>query len=467
MNMLTLIRNGGAPQLRRAVDLFSATNIVIANIIGAGIFTTSGIMAGILPGPSWVLACWIAGGLLAMAGALCYGELATRMPEEGAEYEYLKTLYHPMLGFLTGWTSFVVGFSAPIAASAMGFAEYLSAGLNGRFGSLDPAVLSLGKKAVAIAFIVLFTGIHSAGIRLGSRVQNVLTIIKVAMLASLAAAGLAAARKGLVLSGAPAGSLDWTSLGTAMMLVMFAYSGWNASAYIAGELRDPRRTLPRSLVIGTAIVIAIYVAVNLFILGSVPYDALKGAIPVVERAAEAAFGGWMGRTLGIIVAFALLSSMSAFILIGPRVPFAMARDRLFFRFAAKVHERSGVPVRSIAIQGGIAVVMVMLGTFEQLLVYLGFALGIFPWLAVAGIFIARRRGVGDASAVRVPGYPLVPLFFLAGTLGLLVVAFIGRPLESSAALGTVALGIPCYAAWMRAHRRNPRAAEPENARLPG
>lgn len=439
--------------MQRDVGTLSATSIVVANIIGAGIFTTSGILAGMLPSPGWVLACWLLGGVIAMAGSFCYAELATRMPEEGAEYVYLKRLYHPALGFLTGWTSFIVGFSAPIAASAMGFSEYLFAGLNGAAdaGSL-PALLA--RKATAVSIIVVFTSLHYHGIRAGTRVQNALTALKMAIVLGLAGAGLVfgGGRWTNVWSGDGGGGdgIRWLAVGTAMMLVMFAYSGWNASAYIAGELKAPRRTLPVSLALGTGTVVVLYIAVNLFIFRSVPYADAGGVIAIVEVASTGAFGRWMGRALSAMISLALLSSLSAYIIIGPRVYFAMARDRLFFRFAALVHPRYRVPSRSIMVQGAIAVLMVSIGSFEQLLVYLGFALGIFPWLAVAGVFIARARGIGDETAVKVPGYPLVPLFFLTATLTLMIVAYVNRPLESTLAVTTVLAGIPLYYGWLKA-----------------
>ena len=445
----------GNGHIHREIGLFTATSIVIANIIGAGIFTTVGIISGFLPGSGWVLACWAFGGLIAIAGAHCYAELATRMPEEGAEYIYLKRLYHPLLGFLTGWTSFFIGFSAPIAASAMGFSEYVYAGLNGGVIALDPGDFLVAKKATAVGIIVIFTSLHYVGLRFGSRVQNVLTVIKIAIVLGLAGAGLAAGNGHLpALSFGGGGSFNWIAIGTAMMLVSFSYSGWNASAYIAGEIKNPRRTLPGSLLIGTGAVIILYMALNLFIFKALPYDSVTGEIAVVERAAVSTFGPWMGRALSVMVGIALLSSMSAYIIIGPRIYFAMARDRLFLPFASKVHPHFNVPSRSIAIQGAIAVVLVLIGSFEQLLVYLGFALGIFPWLAVFGVFLARRKGIGDATAVKVWGYPVVPVFFLASTLFFMVIAYINRPFESTAAVLTVLAGIPFYMIWIRAVRTN-------------
>jgi APA family basic amino acid/polyamine antiporter len=448
------LRENSHPQtVKRAIGGITATNIVVANIIGAGIFITPGIIAGMLPGAGWVLACWVFGGLIAIAGAFCYTELSTRMPKEGAEYVYLKELYHPVLGFLTGWTSFIVGFSAAIAASAMGFSEYLVAAWSHGSGELAFISVALLKKGMAVSLIVIFTLIHYMGVRFGSGVQNSLTVLKIIIVLGLASLGLLLGNgEWGHITFERSGTFSWLSIGTAMMLVMYAYSGWNASAYIAGEVKHPKRTLPLSLLLGTSIVILLYIAMNLFIFTSAPYSELRGEIAIGERAAVKALGDWMGQGLSVMISLALLSSLSAYIIIGPRVYFAMAQDRLFFPFASKVHPRFGVPGRSIVIQGAIAMALVMIGSFEQLLIYLGFALGIFPWLAVAGLFIARKRQIGESSAVKVPAWPLLPLFFLASTLFLMVIAFVNRPLESSAAIVTVLAGIPCYILWVKVVR---------------
>jgi APA family basic amino acid/polyamine antiporter len=436
--------------LERKLGPFSAMTIVVANMIGAGIFTTSGLMAAQLPSAGWVIFCWLLGGLIAICGALCYAELATRMPVAGGEYIYLKRLYHPALGFLTGWTSLFVGFSAPIAASAMSFSEYIFAGLDSNLWALNPTQLDLFKKASAIFLILIFTFLHYLGLRLGSRIQNILTILKIGIVFCLGAAGLALGRgdfSHLTLQSTE--PFKGIAFGTAMMLVMFSYSGWNASAYIAGELRRPKKTLPVSLILGTAVVIFIYILINIFIFYAVPYSELRGVIPVVEAASVKALGGWMGKTISLLIGFALLSSLSAYLIIGPRVYFAMAKDRLFFPFASKVNPRYRVPGKSIVIQGALAVLMVAIGSFEQLLIYLGFSLGIFPWLAVGGLFIARKKRIGEESAVKLLGFPLIPVFFLASSLILMIFNYFNRPLESTAAVLTVSLGIPFYYLWVR------------------
>ena len=320
----------------------------------------------------------------------------------------------------------------------MGFSEYL-------LGGLDSAAAVWIKKGAAVGVIALFTAIHYRGVRLGGRVQNGLTVFKILLILGLASTGLWACRGGsepirfLPLSNTPG-----LAVGTAMMLVMFSYSGWNATAYIAGEVRRPQKVLPLSLIGGTVAVMALYVALNVFVLKVVPFTDLSGTIAVVEAAAVRAFGPWMGRGLGLMAGLALLSSLSAFILLGPRVYFAMARDRQFFPFAGSVHPRYGVPSRSILIQGGLAMAAVALGSFEQILVYIGFALNLFPWLAVVGLFLARRRRIGEETAVKVWGYPVLPIFYLASSLVLMGVAFVNQPLESSLALATVALGAAGY-----------------------
>jgi len=432
--------------VKRQIGLITAIAIVVANMIGTGIFVTTGFIVKLVPGPGWVLLCWLLGGLIAVSGALCYGELSTRMPEVGGEYVYLRKLYHPLLGFLTGWTSLIVGFSAPIASAALSFSAYTFAGL----GIPMPDHQPLPQKLAATLIILIFTLIHYLGIKFGSKVQVLLTAVKVLIILGLAGFGLwFGSIRGTPLIGESLGAFNASSLGTAIMLVMFAYSGWNASSYIAGELKQPQRTLPWSLVIGTIIVILLYLAINLFVLLTLPYPELSGTITVVHAAALRAFGDWFSHWMSLLVSLCLLSSLSAFILIGPRVYFAMAKDQLFFPFAAKIHPRYQVPGTSILLQGAIAVMMVMISPLEQLILYISFALNLFPWLAIAGLFLARKRGIGEASAVRVKGFPIVPIFYLVSSLILMTMMYQARPLESTAALGTVILGIPCYFIWMK------------------
>ncbi len=433
-------------KVSRRIGWVTAMSIVVANMIGAGIFTTSGLMAANLPNAIWVLAFWFAAGIIAISGALCYVELATRMPDQGGEYLYLTRLYHPVFGFLSGWTSFIVGFSAPIAASALGFAEYIMANQ-----AVDTGIdLFLWKKTIAAGIIIVFTVIHYLGIKLGSYVQNILTALKILIILGLVCAGIVVSKGSIShINNFIGEHINTFEFGTAMMFAMFAYSGWNATAYIGGEVKNPRRNLLVSMLGGTVIVMIIYMAINFFIFSSAPYDVLKGSIPILKVASVYAFGSWIGETFGILCGLALLSSLSAYIMIGPRVYFAMARDRHFFPFAAKIHPRYGVPGRSIIIQGLLAVFFVLIGSFDQIIVYLEYALLIFPFLAVTGLFVARKRKIGEATAVKTPGYPIIPLFFLMASLGLMVIAFVNRPIESVSAIITIIIGVPLFYFWRK------------------
>ncbi len=455
--------SGPAPArdgLRRQLTLFPLTNIVIANMIGAGIFTTSGLLMGDLKNPVVLIALWVVGGVIALCGAMAYGEIGAAIPRAGGEYVFLSRLFHPLLGFLSGWVSFFVGFSAPIAASAIGFSEYLTRAFPGllRPGILSgPAEAVVVKKALAILAIVAFTLVHTRGLELGAKVQNALTGLKVVLIVGLVAAGFLAARGGFghFAQGAPF-SFDlrgWKTAGLALMWIMFAYSGWNAAGYIGSEVKDPRRNLPRSLLLGTGVVVLLYAALNVFYVYSVPPRAMEGVISIGGLAAGNAFGSSFGGVLSVLIAIALFSSLSAFIILGPRIYYAMARDGHFFPFAARINPKTRVPANSILLQGAIALLMVLFGSFDQLLTYMGFSLGIFPILCAVGVFKLRRRG---QAPVRLPGTPVAAAIYIVAALAILVLGYLQRPLESSIAVATVLVGIPVYAYF----RRNRRASAP-------
>ncbi len=426
--------------LRRYLGQGTATSVVVANMIGTGIFTTTGLMLERLQTGWLVVACWLAGGLIATCGALCYAELAVTIPRAGAEYAYLHAVYGPMAGFLTGWISFFVGFSAPIAATGVAIVAYLTA------AGLLPGGL-LVAKGIAILVVFALTALHAVGLRSGAVVQNILTVLKLVLLGGFVAAGFAAGEGGWGFLEAGSGFWDRgrpDGVGVALLWVMFAYSGWNAAAYLAEEVRRPEKTLPRALLFGTVSVTLIYLALNLLFFFAAPADDLAGRIAVGEAAARSLFGTAAAPVLSVLIGLALLSSLSAYVLIGPRVYYAMARDRLFFPFASRVHPRFGTPAVSILLQGACASALILLGSFDQLLTYIGFALGIFPWMAVAGLFILRRREPERPRPYRVPGYPIVPLLYLAPGAAILAVALVNRPWPSLMAIATVAAGIPVY-----------------------
>jgi APA family basic amino acid/polyamine antiporter len=444
--------------LERKLGLFPLTNIVIANMIGAGIFTTSGLLMKDLHHPVVMLGLWLAGGLIALCGALSYGELGAAFPQAGGEYAFLSRLYHPVLGFLSGWVSFFVGFSAPIAASAIGFSEYLTRAFPGLLhpglfpGASEAPIM---KKLFAILIIAAFTFLHTRGLEAGARVQNALTGLKILLIVGLVAAGFAFGKGSLAhLTAAAPFHFDFTgikTMGLSLMWIMFAYSGWNASAYVGSEVRDPSRNLPRSLLLGTAVVMVLYAALNLFYIYAIPPAQMEGVISVAGLAAGNLFGKSAGTVLSLLISFALFSSLSAYLILGPRVYYSMARDGIFFKSIARVDPKRCVPTRSIVLQGGIAVAMVFLGTFEQLLTYMGFSLGIFPLLAVLGVFKLRRSG---QSAVKLPGYPVASAVYLIIGAAILVLAFLRAPVESLVAIATALAGIPIYLFFKRTtHKR--------------
>ncbi len=451
--------------LARKLGLFPLTNIVIANMIGAGIFTTSGLLMKDLQNPIVMILLWVVGGAIAICGALSYGELGAAIPRAGGEYAFLSRLYHPTLGFLSGWVSFFVGFSAPIAASAIGFVAYMTRAF--------PEILHLGifeapieatilRKLYAILVIAIFTAVHVRGLEFGANVQNVLTILKVGLIVGLIFAGFAFGQgswdhfsQGINFDFGLGG---WKVIGLSLMWIMFAYSGWNASAYIGSEVKNPSKNLPRSLIMGTGIVILLYFCLNLiYVYASSPTD-MEGVISIAGLAAGNLFGQSFEKILSIMISFALFSSLSAYIILGPRVYYSMARDKYFFRFAADVHKKFGVPAKSIVLQGAIAAVMVLFGTFDQLLTYMGFSLGIFPLLAVLGVFKVRRLRL---SPYKMPGFPLAPVLYIIAGITILVLAFFQRPTESSIAIATVLIGIPVYLIFKKKYRNEEqRNAEP-------
>jgi len=273
--------------LQRKLGLFPTTNIVVANMIGAGIFTTSGLLLAGLNNPLLMLALWVVGGIIALCGALSYGELGAAMPGAGGEYHFLSKLYHPLFGFLSGWVSFIVGFSAPIAASAMGFSEYFCRALPGipgwfeSTGIMGPAAT---KTFLSVSVILIFTLIHYRGIKTGALIQNILTLLKVALIVFLLLAGFISGNgevSNFTTGGwvAP-GLAGWKTIALSLMWIMLAYSGWNASTYLGGEIKNPSKILPRSLILGTGIVMLIYLALNVLYIYGINPDEMKGVVSV-------------------------------------------------------------------------------------------------------------------------------------------------------------------------------------------
>ena len=418
-------------------------------MIGAGIFTTSGLLLAQLHDPKLLLLLWVIGGVIALCGALSYSELGARFPRAGGEYAFLSELFSPLAGFLSGWVSFFVGFSAPVAASSLAFSEYLVRTLPEGDGF---AQIVLIKKAIAIAIILVFTFIHYFGLRSGSKVQNLLTMLKVGLIMVLVITGFAFGEGSfehfIVQIKIAKGWAGLKTMGLALMWIMFAYSGWNASTYVGSEVLNPVKNIPRSLITGTLFVTLIYVALNTLYVYAVPAGEMKGVISIGGLAANNLFNRTLDQFFSLFIALILLSAISVLTIIGPRVYYAMAQSGHFFGIAKKIN-RSNVPGISILLQSGLAIVFVVSGTFDQIITLLSFSLGIFPILAVLGVIKLRISG---KSVFKTPGYPFVQIFFIMISLVILVLAFLERPVESSIALGVILVGIPAYFLLKRYNR---------------
>ena len=425
-------------RLHRQLGYFSLTNIVIGDMIGAGIFTTSGLLLAQLHDPLLLLLLWVVGGAIALSGAMSYSELGANFPRAGGDYAFLTELFSPLAGFLSGWVSFFVGFSAPVAASSLAFAEYMVRTLP---TEILPEELATIKKLIATAIILVFTAIHYFGLRTGTGIQNFLTVVKIILIGGLIFAGFAFGEgdSAHLLSG-EAYPVSPKTIGLSLMWIMFAYSGWNATTYVGSEVWNPVKNIPRSLITGTAAVTILYLLLNLLFVYAIPPDEMKGVIPVGGLAVNHLFNRILDRFFSLFIALILLSAISVLIMIGPRVYYAMAESGHFFGIARRIN-RSGVPGFSILMQSGLALIYVLSGTFDQIITFLSFSLGIFPILAVVGVFKLR---IGNSSSLKMPGYPYLPAFFILSSATILVLAFLERPVESSISLAVILMGIPVY-----------------------
>jgi len=314
---------------------------------------------------------------------------------------------------------------------------------------ISPALLG---KILAIGIILTFTFIHYRGIILGSKIQNWLTLLKIVLVVGLIVAGFTIGQGSFdnltgqsLFSGEFKG---WKPIGLSLLFIMFAYSGWNSATYIGSEIKNPAKTIPHSLLISTGIIVVLYFLLNLFFVYAIPPEKMMNEPEIGGLAAGLAFGRTVEAVISLLISFALFSSLSSSIILGPRVYYSMAKQGYFFKFAANIHPRFGVPSASVLLQGGLAVIMVLSGTFEQILIYMGFSLGIFPIIAVLGVLKLRQSG---KSVLKMPGYPYVQLIFMAVGILMLVLSYLERPVESLIAILTVFSGVPFYY-WFKRKR---------------
>jgi APA family basic amino acid/polyamine antiporter len=434
----------GAAVLTRGLGPFDAAAIVISNVIGGGIFFVPVIVAGLVPHPAAMLGVWVIGGLLALAGAMAYAELAAVRPHAGGEYVYLRDAFGPLAAFLTGWTSFIAGFSGAIAASAVALAQYVS-----RFIPLAPAARPL----VAITAIAALTIVHVRGLGPGRVVQNVLAGLKVSAIVVFVALGFALGdgHASHFAASAPVPAASWL---LALVPVMFSYSGWNAASYLAEEIRDPGRNVPIALGVGTLTVVVIYVALNALYIYAIPVGALA-ALPggrLMDTVAETLFGFTAGNLLAVFTIVSIAASISAMVLAGPRVYFAMARDGMFPRAAGRVHPRFHTPAGAIVAQGLWSSVLVLSGTLSQLVTYTGFAVVLFSAVAVSALFVLRARAAGAPRPFSTLGYPWAPALFVVVSLVMVGNELWRHTATTAAGMAVILAGVPVYYAFRRARR---------------
>jgi basic amino acid/polyamine antiporter, APA family len=437
----------------RRLGLFSGTMAVVGGIIGGGIFRTPAAVAERAGSADVTLAVWVVGGAVALAGALCFGELGARRPRAGGGYVYLREAWGPLPAFLYGWALLLVIATGAIAAVAVMFADYTLA----LFGL--PARLTL---PLAIGAIVLLSGINYLGVRSGALTQNVFTVLKLVALAALIGAGLVVAGPagvgtppvaGVTRSGAGA----IAGFGAALVPVLFTYGGWQQTNFIAEEIIDAEQTLPRALVLGVVLVVLVYLAANLAYLRVLGVGALAASAAPAAEVMERVLGPRGARLIAAGIAVSTFGFLNLVILVTPRVLQAMAADGLFFPRLAELHPVHRTPAAAIGLQAGWAILLTLTGSFAQLVDYVAFGDWIFFGLTVAGLFVYRRRerewAAGPAGGFRVPGYPWVPALFVLAAAYVVVSAVAANPRNAAMGALLIGLGVPVYWYWERRLRR--------------
>lgn len=434
------------------VTTVTAIALAVADMVGVGVFTSLGFQVQAIPSAFSLVMLWVVGGIIALCGALSYAELAAALPRSGGEYNFLSRIYHPAIGFIAGWISMTVGFAAPTALAAMAFGSYAK----GIVPSVSPLLMALAVTALA-------TAVHLGGTRQSGRFQNVATGIKVALIVVLIIAGFVLGDGGQAPSFAP----RWDDLdhmmsapfALSLVFVMYAYSGWNAATYIAGDIRDPHRDLPRSLVAATVIVLVLYTALNAAFLYSTPMSKLSGQLDVALVVGRTLFDRLGANLVGALICFGLISSISAMMWIGPRVTAVIGEDVSLLRVFSQ-RRPNGVPAVALLFQAGVVCGLLLTGSFEAVLDFIQFSLTLCSFLAVAGLIVLRLRQPDLPRPYRVHGYPLVPAIFLFMTGFMLLHLVIQRPFESLAGLLVMLAGAVIY---LISEKRAVRSSNPKEA----
>ena len=435
------------PTLKKSLGLVDATMLVVSSVIGVGIFFTPGSVAQALPSRGWFFAAWLAGGLLSLAGALANAELGAMFPKAGGDYVYLREAYHPIAGFLVGWLSFFVIYAGTVATLAVGFADGVAS-----FFPMHP----LAKQALAGGVIVLTSVVNALGVRAGARVNNVSAFFKVAALAAIVIAGPLVIGHAVGPSSEPTPPIASLSFGAALSPVLFTYLGWNASVYVASEIRDVEKTLPRSLFIGLAICTTIYLLVNATYATTLPMNKLAGEGAVGKATAVALFGEKGGIFVSVLILASVLGALNANTLVGPRIAYAMAKDGLLFPQIARVHAGSGAPRVAIFVQATVALVVVFgLRGFLKALDYTTFAIVLATIADTLALYMLRVRAPHKPRPYRAWGYPFVPFLYVIANVAIALSMLRAKPRECGIGLAILLAGLPFYAVFRRSQKAGP------------
>jgi APA family basic amino acid/polyamine antiporter len=404
-------------------------------MIGTGVFTSLGFQVVDLKSGFTLLLLWLVGGIFAICGALAYSELGAAMPHSGGEYYYLSRIYHPLVGFLSGWVSVTVGFAAPIAASAMALGAY--------FSSVFPLVSPI---AIALLVVIGVSLVHSRNLQFGSYFQLFFTVLKVLLIVVLIACGLLLADSqnlGFLPSSNDLSLIFSSPFAVSLVYVTYSYSGWNAAVYLASEVEEPEKNIPRSLIVGTLIVTGLYLLLNFIFLYTTPLNSLAGEVEVGYIAAGQIFGASGAKIMGILISFGLISSISSMVLAGPRVTQVIGEDIPLFKVLARKNA-NGIPYYSILLQLTIVIVLLITSSFDRVITYLGFTLTLSSFITVLGVFVHRLRYPHVRRPYKTWGYPLTPLIFLGISLWMLIFILIDKPTESLAGIATLLIGLIVY-----------------------
>jgi APA family basic amino acid/polyamine antiporter len=457
-------------QLVRGLGLADCVLLVVGSMIGSGIFLTTGEVAKHLPTPSLILGAWLVGGIMALTGALTYAELGAALPRAGGHYVYLREAYGPLVGFFDGWLSFVASFPGSIAFVALGLMTYLPSAWTGHaLWTVETPIFRwsvASANLLAIGLIIALSVINGLGLRTGSGAQNFLSALKIAALAGIAGFGLLAGRGSWAnLGGAEpmVGGAGIAEFGTALIGVSFAYLGWDAATYMAAEVRHPQRSVPRSLVIGTLLVMALYLLFNVVLLYGVPTGVLAMSSAPVRDVADSLLGPGLSTLMTLAILVCILGSLNATVMVGPRIYYAMAQDGLFPRVFASVHRRTRVPVAAIAGQAALACIIVLSATLGRILAFTVLVIWLLSAVTGAAVFVLRHRAPNAPRSYRAWGYPWVSAVFCLSSVALMVNHLVRSPGDVIWLVAFLVAGLPFYLA-MRPRRRSTSApARPVSA----